>query len=462
MNLLGLSWKNIKSEPLSTMLSLILFALGVGLISLLLLMNKQIDNQFEKNLAGVNLVVGAKGSPMQLILSSIYHIDFPTGNISIKEANMLRRNPLVKSMIPLAMGDSYKMFRIIGSNHDYPKLYEMELEEGRLWQSDFEVTIGRRVADALGLKVGDSFVSAHGFGEAIMNHEDHPFKVVGIFKKKKRVLDQLILCNIESVWKSHDHSPPPKSTPKAPEKDKHDHKDGKHDHKGHDHGSHEGHDHNHEGHDHDGHDHDGHDHGSHDGHDHEETPKPANFWDNDETKEVTSLLVFYRNPIAAVKLPRFVNDRTDMQAAAPAFEIARLSEMMGVGQQALRWLALVIIFVSGLSVFISLFNSLKKRRYELAIMRVMGGSRTKLFLLLILEGLIIAVLGYLLGIVLSHVAMEVLARYMQESYQYEFSGKVFLKEEWWLLAGALFVGLLAAILPAINASSTDISKTLSK
>ncbi len=451
MNLLGLSWKNIKNEPLSTLLSLILFALGVGLISLLLLMNKQIDNQFEKNLAGVNLVVGAKGSPMQLILSSIYHIDFPTGNISLKEANMIRKNPLVKKVIPLAMGDSYKTYRIIGSNHAYASLYEMELEEGRLWQSDFEVTIGSTVAKALGLKVGDSFVSAHGFGEAIMNHEDHPFKVVGIFKKNKRVLDQLILSNIESVWKSHDHGPPATNKPSKGKESNHDHKEG------------DGHDHSHDGHDHEGHDHahDDHDHGSHDHHDHSAST-PVNFWEAGDTKEVTSLLVFYRNPIAAVKLPRFVNDRTDMQAAAPAFEIARLSEMMGVGQQALRWLAIVIILVSGLSVFISLFNSLKKRRYELAIMRVMGGSRAKLFLLLILEGLIIAILGYLLGIILSHVAMEVLARYMQESYQYEFSGRIFLKEEWWLLAGALLVGLLAAILPAISASSTDISKTLSK
>lgn len=462
MNLLGLSWKNIKNEPLSTLLSLILFALGVGLISLLLLMNKQIDNQFQKNLAGVNLVVGAKGSPMQLILSSIYHIDFPTGNISLKEANIIRKNPLVKKVIPLAMGDSYKTYRIIGTNDEYPSLYEMELEDGRLWKSDFEVTIGSTVAKALNLKVGDSFVSAHGFGEAIMNHEDHPFKVVGIFKKNNRVPDQLILSNIESVWKSHDHDHPAPAKKSTNKKSDHKDKDGNgHDHSDHKHDDHDhsGHDHDHD-HKHDDHDHSGHDH-AHDDHNHE-TPKPANFWESGDTKEVTSLLVFYRNPIAAVKLPRFVNDKTDMQAAAPAFEIARLSEMMGVGQQALRWLAIVIILVSGLSVFISLFNSLKKRRYELAIMRVMGGSRAKVFMLLILEGLIIAILGYLLGILLSHVAMEVLARYMQESYQYEFSGKMFLKEEWWLLAGSIVVGLLAAIIPAISASSTDISKTLSK
>ncbi len=420
MNLLALSWKNITAKPLSTLMSLILFALGVGMVSLLLLLNKQLEDKFEKNLAKINLVVGAKGSPMQLILSSIYHIDFPTGNISLKEANFVKKNPLVRKTIPLAMGDSYKFFRIIGTNHDYPTLYETELSEGKLWEKDFEVTLGAKVAKDLGLKLGDQFVSAHGFGEAIMQHEQHKFVVAGILKPSKTVIDQLILTNIASIWKSHDH--------------------GAND------------DHNHEGHDHEeGHDHD-HDHA----HDKKDTPQAE-----DLDKEITSLLVFFRNPIAAIQLPRLINDKTDMQAAAPAFEISRLNEMMGVGQRALRALALVIILVSGFSVFISLFNSLRERRYELAIMRVMGGSRGKLFALVILEGLIIAVLGFVLGILLSHGAMEVLAYYMQESYQYEFTGKTFMKEEWWLLVGSLLVGLVAAVLPAIQASMTDISKTLS-
>ncbi len=418
MNLLALSWKNITAKPLSTLMSLILFALGVGMVSLLLLLNKQLEDKFEKNLAKINLVVGAKGSPMQLILSSIYHIDFPTGNISLKEANFVKKNPLVRKTIPLAMGDSYKFFRIIGTNHDYPTLYETELSEGKLWEKDFEVTLGAKVAKDLGLKLGDQFVSAHGFGEAIMQHEQHKFVVAGILKPSKTVIDQLILTNIASIWKSHDH--------------------GAND------------DHNHEGHDHEeGHDHDH-------AHDKKDTPQAE-----DLDKEITSLLVFFRNPIAAIQLPRLINDKTDMQAAAPAFEISRLNEMMGVGQRALRALALVIILVSGFSVFISLFNSLRERRYELAIMRVMGGSRGKLFALVILEGLIIAVLGFVLGILLSHGAMEVLAYYMQESYQYEFTGKTFMKEEWWLLVGSLLVGLVAAVLPAIQASMTDISKTLS-
>ena len=85
MTLIGLSWKNLVSKPLNLLLSLVLFGLGVGLITLLLLLNTQLDSTFKKNLAGVDVVLGAKGSSMQIILCNMYHIDNPTGNISLKQ-----------------------------------------------------------------------------------------------------------------------------------------------------------------------------------------------------------------------------------------------------------------------------------------------------------------------------------------------------------------------------------------
>ena len=136
--------------------------------------------------------------------------------------------------------------------------------------------------------------------------------------------------------------------------------------------------------------------------------------------------------------------------------------MMGTGTDALQMLAYVIVFVSGLSIFISLFSSLRERKYELALMRVMGSSPGKLFVLIILEGLILAVLGYLIGIALSHIGMEILAKYMSDAYRYSFSGAMFLKEELYLLLGALGIGFIAAIIPAMQAKNTDISRTLGR
>ena len=159
MNILKLSWSNLKVKPLNTFLSLLLLTLGVALVSMLLILNKQLDEQFKRNISGIDMVVGAKGSPLQLILSSVYHIDNPTGNIPLEEAESLLKNPMVKECIPLAYGDSYKGYRIVGSNKDYVSHYGVTLEEGKFWSNEYEVTAGAVVAKNLGLKIGDTFHS---------------------------------------------------------------------------------------------------------------------------------------------------------------------------------------------------------------------------------------------------------------------------------------------------------------
>lgn len=443
-------------------LSLVLFALGVGLISLLLILNKQLQEQFDKNLAGINLVVGAKGSPLQLILSSMYHIDSPTGNIPIKSAKTFLnpKHPLIEQAIPLSMGDSYQGYRIIGTTYDLVDLYDGELAKGNLWRHDLEVNIGATLAAKLALKIGDRFYSSHGLViDDNLVHDDAPqFVVVGIFKPTGSVLDQLILTNTQSIWKvhdSHDHE-----EEHTHDKEGHKHEEHTHDHdEGHNHHDEGGHKHEEHAHSHDhdeGHKHEGH------AHDHEHVKTTAiDSLIAAEDKSITSLLIkFKSNNYRTLNMQRNINENTDLQAATPAFEISRLYSMMGTGTDALRMLAYVIVFVSGLSIFISLFSSLRERKYELALMRVMGSSPAKLFSLIILEGIILAILGYLIGIAFSHLSMEILAKYMSDAYRYSFSGFLFLKEEFFLLIGALAIGFIAAIIPAIQAKNTDISRTL--
>lgn len=454
-------------------LSLVLFALGVGMISILLLINQQVNDKFDKNLAGIDLVIGAKGSPLQLILGSMYHIDNPTGNISLKEARpfLNPKHPLIKRAVPMSLGDSHQGYRIIGTSHDMVDLYKGEIAEGRIWQNDFEVNVGANIANKLGMKIGDTFHSSHGFdiNEDLVHSDGRAFEVVGIFKPSGSVLDQVILTNTQSVWAVHDS---------------HDHGD----HTDHDHSedsNHAGHNHGDHGHSHDGHDHDheGHSHNDHTNHDHAEAPiglapgtdinntptpkkdhtKTITLLDEDENKEITSILIeFKANNFQSLNMPRSINENTNMQAAKPAWELNRLYSMMGVGEEFLRKLALIIVLVSAFSIFISLFSSLKDRKYELALMRVMGASQGKLFLLIILEGLILAVIGYVIGIGLSHLGMEILAGQMEDEYKYSFTGSTFLIEEIYLLIGALLTGFVAAIIPAFQAFNTDISETLSK
>ena len=161
-------------------------------------------------------------------------------------------------------------------------------------------------------------------------------------------------------------------------------------------------------------------------------------------------------------MQRSINENTEMQAATPAIEITRLFSLMNNAERALKMLAWVIIIVSGLSIFISLFSSLRDRRYELALVRVMGGGRSTLFVLILLEGVIIAILGYLLGMVLSHGGMAVIANFAAEDYRYDFSATTFLSDEFKLFGAAIVLGIVASIIPAIQAARVDISDTLTK
>ena len=165
MNITLLSYRNMVDRPLSTLLSLLLLSLGVGIIGLLIQLDRHIEQQMQSNIRDIDMVVGAKGSPLQLILSAVYHIDAPTGNIDLHEAEQLVKNPLVDFGIPLSFGDSYRGYRIVGTDDSYPKLYGAEIDEGKLWSATLEVTIGTSVAQNLNLNVGDTFVGAHGLVE---------------------------------------------------------------------------------------------------------------------------------------------------------------------------------------------------------------------------------------------------------------------------------------------------------
>ncbi len=204
MNILKISLRNLLSKPLNALLTVIMLTMGVALVSMLLLVGEALDEGFKKNIRGIDMVVGAKGSPLQLILAAVYQIDNPTGNISKAEADKLARNPMVASAIQVSFGDSYKGRRIVGTSHDYPKLYGATLRNGKLWDAPFEATIGSQVADEYGLKSGDTFFSAHGTDMEGEAHEEHPFTVVGVFESTGTVVDRLLLTAPESIWYVHD------------------------------------------------------------------------------------------------------------------------------------------------------------------------------------------------------------------------------------------------------------------
>ncbi|TXF88415.1 ABC transporter permease [Neolewinella aurantiaca] len=422
MNLLRLSWKNLTFKPLNALLSVLLFALSIGLISLLLSLREQADEQFDNNLAGIDLVVGAKGSPLELTLNSMYHVGYATGNIKLGQVKAFfnPKHPIVEDVVPLSVGDSYRGYRIVGTIPKILDWYGAELAEGGLWQHDFEVVVGEEVARVNGLTLGSKFKSNHGIideGDENNIEHDDDFTVVGILAPSGTVMDQLVLTTNQTYWHSHE--------------------------------THNGDDADHENHDHAGHDHT---------HDHAPTP----LTEEDPEQEITSLLVRYRNASSfqALNFPRNLNENTELLAANPAYEISEVRRQFDSGQRILGILVLAITVVSALSIFIALFTSLRERRYELALMRTMGAGRKKLFFLIVMEGLMVAVIGYVLGILLSHAIMALLAANVQDDFRYTVSATRFLTEEVWLFAAALFIGFLAAVIPAVQAARTDIADTL--
>ena len=387
VNIIKLSVKNMVARPLGTALSVLLITLGVGMIALLIQISNQVREQLEKNVRGIDMVVGAKGSPLQLILSAVFHIDTPTGNIPQEEVEKLRRSRLVASAIPLSYGDSYQGYRIVGTEPAYPELYGASVAAGRIWQQPMEVTLGATVAQDLELKSGDTFAGSHGLGGKGEIHEAHDYRVVGVLGHTNSVLDQLILTSTESIWEVH-HAEP--------------------------------------------------------------TAAP----------EVTAVLVKFRSPMGLVQVPRFINEQTPMQAALPAFEINRLFSLMGVGIDTLNAIALVIMLVSGISVFISLYSALRDRRYEMALLRAYGASRWQLLALVLQEGLLLSLLGFALGVILSRAGLLVASKLMEEHYHYDLSGSGLRPDEWWLFVITLGVGLVASMIPAAQAASVNISRTL--
>lgn len=198
-----LARRNVMDRPLESGLSVLLLAFGVGIISLMLLMQRSLTEDLDRNIKDIDLVLGAKGSPLQSILANVYHVDVPTGNIPLAEARKVMRHPYIESSIPLAYGDNYELFRIVGTEASYPEHYGAEVAEGRLFEAPFEVTVGAEAAAATGLGIGDTFYSAHGLKDGTDVHRDKVYTVVGVFGATGSVIDQLLLTSIESVWGVH-------------------------------------------------------------------------------------------------------------------------------------------------------------------------------------------------------------------------------------------------------------------
>ena len=401
MNIFKLSLKNIFNKPLSSTISLALLILGIGIISLLLQLNTLIKDQMDNNLKGIDMVVGAKGSPLQLILSSVYHIDSPTGNISLEEAEKISKNRMVGSSIKLLYGDNFKGYRIVGAEKKFIELYNGKIKKGKNLSKPFEVLVGSKVYSKLKIDIGDDLISLHGLRETGESHDDKSFKVVGLLEPSNSVIDQLIITLPQSVWDVHGN------------------------------------------------------HNLEEEHEHDQDEEHQHV-----DREITAMLIKFKSPMNIIQFPRQINETTNLQAAVPSYEISRLFKLFGFGIETLSYLAYLIIVVSGFSLFINLFNSMRERKYEMALIRTLGASRLQLSTMIIFESIILTISGFILGLLFSRFGVMFVSSLMEESINYNLSSFRILNEEYWLLLLSVIIGLLASLIPAVQVYKMNISKIL--
>ena len=304
---------------------------------------------------------------------------------------------MVGSSVKILYGDNYKGFRIVGAEKKFIDLYNGVIKEGKEWNSPYEVLVGSKVYEKLNINLGDELVSSHGLRETGEAHDDEYFKVVGLLEPSNSVIDQLIVTSPESVWNIHDT----------------------------------------------------HDHDDEEEHDHEH-----------EDREITAMLIKFKSPMNIIQFPRQINENTNLQAAVPSYEISRLFKLFGFGIETLSYLAYLIITVSGFSLFINLFNSMRERKYEMALIRTLGASRFQLSTMIIFESLILTISGFILGLLFSRFGVMFVSSLMEESINYNLNSFVVLSEEYWLLALSIVIGLLSSLIPVVQVYKMNISNIL--
>lgn len=397
MNIVTLSYKNIIAKPLQTFLTVLILSLSIGLLLGVKQLNKVFESQLQQSLNGVDMVVGAKGSPLQLVLSAVLHIDNPTGNMPYNEAKKIAENKYIEEAIPISIGDNYKGYKIVGTSVGFVDLHKTSIETGTMFNTPYEVVIGNAVSENLGLNIGDTFSSSHGMIEnAVESHDEHPLKVVGILKPTQNVIDRLILTNLESIWHLHGHEE---------ENSDHDH--------------------------------------------------------NHDNEDITALLLKFKNKRGLLFLPRSINKNTPFQAALPKYQLDKLFKFTAIGAKAITWIALSILFVSGISMFVSLYRMVKERAKELALIRTYGASRNKLILLVFSEGLLVGLFSFFLGVLLATFSLQAIFSlikdtYKQQIYLLEYYNDIL--ELFLFIFGIIIIATLIAIRPIFK---MDISKIIS-
>lgn len=445
MNLLTIAYKSIRQRALASSLTALSVALGVTLMVTVLVIYGIVDRMFHQSAVGYDFVVGPKGSKMQLVLNAIYRVSQPIENLPYRFYRELLDDPRVKEAIPLALGDTTQEgnFPIVGT---IPRYFVLEYAPGRKFarkgdiiSKPFDAIIGATVARQNGWDVGSKFQMIHGGADDHVH--DEKFTVVGVLAPTGTPNDKTVFVHLDGFYMLEGHDKPLEEAIRrvaefygesldeaeiAAQVEKY---SAAHDH---DHG----HDHSHHHHAHD-------------------IPEIQ--------KEVTAILVQMRKPIMAPMFQAQMKEGMKAQAVSPIAEIRWLMDnVVGNVRTMLVVLTALIVVVSGVSIFVSIYNSMSDRKREIAIMRALGASRQTVFSIILTESVLLCFTGGLLGLALGHGLVFLAAPIVEARTGFLLNPYAFEPIELVLLPALIILASLVGFIPGMTAYRTDVAKTLSE
>ncbi len=438
MSLWHIAWSYLWNRKFTTILTILSVALAVALISSVLTLREETRKRFEEEGQAFDLVVGAKGSPLQLVLSSVYFMDSPTGNIPYAEYEQLKADKeYVKAAFPISIGDSYLGFRIVGTvrelfEHKWESLLTgaqrapFQLADGRYFEKSMEAVLGAAVAQQTGLKVGETFVSTHGViavPESLggHSHANLPYTVVGILKPSGSPFDRAVYTSLNSVWDAHRHGPNESGE------------------------AHEEH------------------HEAEAGHPEEEEEAAYQEWGAKPESMITAVLVQLQSQLLRFQYREKIRETTSVMAAIPINEIATFyDQFLGTAKLVLLAVGYLVVIISALSILIGLYLSIIQRKRDLAVMRALGASTYDIFGAVLIEAFWVTILGIGCGWLVGGAVSFGLGKYLAWRFGLTISAFNLTTEHLGAFATVALVGLIAGILPAWQAYHGDVAHDLAE
>ncbi len=407
--LVVLAIKSLWNRRLTALLTALAVALSVVLILGVERIHQAAQSSFMGSVAQTDLVVGARTSPLQLLLFSVFRIGNPTNSISVKTWKHIDSLPEVKWTVPLSLGDSHRGYPVVATNDSYLEHLRFRQSEslsfvgGRWFEALHEVVIGAEVADQLNYSLGDKVVVSHGTGDVTFTHHDeHPFKVVGILRRTGTPVDRSLHISLEAMEALH-----------------------------HEEEEHPGHSH--------GHSHDHHHH-HHDHHDH-------------SAQKISAFLVGLESPRALLLLQRQISEyeAEPLTAVIPGRALQQLWQGLEIVHNTLRLIGALVLGVSLLAMLLVLLSTLNERRREMAILRALGASPWAVMGLLLFEALLLALSGVVLGGALLALGLVGLKPWLEAKMGLSLHFGGIASGEWMILVVILLAALVVAFLPAYQA-----------